>query len=78
MRCGGLRNGRCKFRVGENTALNSSRAVRFAPKGIESSLVSETTKDLPEDALVASQIGEAGQFVQPMLIGNTVSVIAVE
>jgi hypothetical protein len=78
MRCGGFRNGRCKFRVGENSALNSSRAVRFAPKGIESSLVSETTKDLPEDALVASQIGEAGQFVQPMLIGNTVSVIGVE
>jgi hypothetical protein len=33
---------------------------------------------MPTDALVASQIGEAGQFVQPMLIGNTVSVIGVE
>ena len=50
----------------------------FAPKGVESSLVSETTKDLPEDALVASQIGEAGQFAQPMPIGHTVSVIGVE
>ena len=53
-------------------------AVRFALKGIESSLLNETTKDLPEDALDASQIGEAGQFFQPMRIGNTLSVIGVE